>query len=195
MNEIEVNGRTYVDKEELLALIKEHKMKARAGKEPGFIEKDDGKRHAAFLALNHLEAAIRYKDALEAAKHRTVTLETVKERAEKLKMQRAIIAIADSECGERTMKYFVAWIKGAKDGDSVPLFSTDWESAMAFDDAGFAKIQAEKIRPYFDEKDSVEVVRYSDISSVVGRRLMFAIFTNEMEADHDKNYAPSEEEE
>lgn len=213
MNEIEVNGRAYVDKKELLALIKEHKMKARAGEEPGFIEKDEGKRLAAFLALNHLGAAIRYKDAVEAAKHRTVTFERVKGRAEKLKKQRAIIVIADGDGGERTMSYFVAWVKvkdgkaalngvhkrllrsGLKAGDSVPLFSTDWERAMVFDDTEFAKIQAEKIRPYFDEKDSVKVVRYSDICSIAGRRLLFAILTNEMEADPDKNYAPSEEEE
>jgi hypothetical protein len=60
--EINVNGRVYVDKEQLMQLIKDEKKYTLAGTEPGYICDDEGQRTAAFLALNHLGALLRKKE-------------------------------------------------------------------------------------------------------------------------------------
>lgn len=151
MNMIEVDGKKYVDREELLALIKEHKQKAKEGKEPGFIEEDKDKRMAAYLALNHLGAALR-------------TDEERKESIERLKKGRKMICHYDAN-GE--VSFFSFWCKhvaeqnedykkvmrrlGINEGESVPVFTTNEKEAMIFEHADMADFQIEKITGMYGE--------------------------------------------
>ena len=141
ITEIELNGRKYVDKEELRALIREHKKKAKAGTEPGFIEWDNGKKEAAYMALNRLGAV----------------LTTDKEREESMRriLNTPKIIVHFDENGDAA--FFRMWCKnsplkkelGLKEGDSVPVFSTEYEDALVFQDAGMAQKQIEKIGKMF----------------------------------------------
>lgn len=63
--EITVNGRVYVDKEELSALIKSEKMKFLDGTKKGYIAKEESERIAAMLSLNRLQAILHREEAGE----------------------------------------------------------------------------------------------------------------------------------
>ena len=202
INEIEVDGKKYVDKEELGSLIKEHKAKTKEGTEPGFIEENEEKRLAGYLALNHLQSVIFSDEAMDRAK----------KRVDKMKKQRVIVAFTTKEDGSRQADYFTAWIKmnpelpekvqkqlidiGLTEDKSAPMFSSEWEEAMVFDDPEFAKIQAERVRAFFDENDEVISVPYLHIAIKSGRRLLDAMFRNEKDAEESGvEYSPSEEDE
>ena len=141
VTEIDLNGRKYVDKEELRALIKEHKKKAKAGTEPGFFEQNSGKRLAAYMALNHLGAALATDEERETAMRNI------------LNSPKIIVHL--NENGDAA--FFRMWCKnsplkkelGLKEGDSVPVFSTEQEDALVFADAGMAQKQIEKITGMF----------------------------------------------
>ena len=141
VTEIELNGRKYVDKEELRALIKEHKKKTKEGTEPGFIEQDSGKRLAGYMALNHLGAALTTNEERETAMRNI------------LNSPKIIVHL--DENGDAA--FFRMWCKnsplkkelGLKEGDSVPVFSTEQEDALVFADAGMAQKQIEKIGKMF----------------------------------------------
>ena len=141
VTEIELNGRKYVDKEELRALIKEHKKKTKEGTEPGFIENDSGKRRAAYMALNHLGAALTTDEEREESMRRI------------LNSPKIIVHL--DENGDAA--FFRMWCKnsplkkelGLKEGDSVPVFSEKYEHALVFADAGMAQKQIEKIGKMF----------------------------------------------
>lgn len=209
MNEIEVNGRTYVDKEELLSLIKEHKMKARVGKEPGFIEEEEGKRMAAFMALNHLQAEICEREAMEAAKRNIAQLD--EEKLPKIPPEDANrIFFGDREkeygfvrvttpCGQVTWLH--AWVcadermperllkkcreMGIPYGEPVPLLVDDFEDALAFTDPVVAEFQAKRVRRFLHNSDKVEAVtrpRRYRYPTQAARRLLKAIFR---EDDHE----------
>lgn len=189
LKEITVDGRVYVDKKELRELIREHKWKARKGEEPGFIEKDEGKRNAAFLALNHLQAA------LMSDEERIVCFdEVMKKRAEK-KGHAAIVAITkdEKEPDGYAMDYFVMWSKlmpdspelikkafeacDLKEGDSMPMWCNDPAQAMEFDDYGFAKETAKKIKEqFFNVEDEVFAAHYEEILTESGRKFIRSLF-------------------
>lgn len=141
ITEIELNGRKYVDKEQLRALIKEHKKKAKEGTEPGFIERDSGKRLAAYMALNHLGAALTTDEEREAAMRRI--------------MNSPKIIVHFDENGDAA--FFRMWCRnsplikefGIREGDSVPVFSTEYRDALVFKDGEMAKKQLQKIRALF----------------------------------------------
>lgn len=141
VTEIELNGRVYVDKEELRALIREHKKKAKAGTEPGFIEEDSKKRLAAVMTLNHLGAE------LITDKERETAMRNI------LNSPKIIVHLDENG----NASFFRMWCKnsplkkelGLKEGDSVPVFSTEQEDALVFSDAGMAHKQIEKITELF----------------------------------------------
>ena len=141
VTEIELNGRVYVDKEELRALIKEHKKKTKEGTEPGFIEWDNGKKEAAYMALNRLGAA------LTTDKERETAMRNI------LNSPKIIVHLDKNG----NASFFYMWCKnsplkkelGLKEGDSVPVFSTEQEDALVFEDAGMAQKQIEKITELF----------------------------------------------
>ena len=158
MKEINVDGRVYVDKEELMELIKKHKKLSLEGKEKGFIEGDAGKRMSAFLALNHLGATLR----TEPPKH-------------------AAIAVVSEE----GLAYFSHWEKLSKDmpkplrdmfavcgvhgGDSMPKFTDDPSKAMEFDDFDFAREMAKRIERF---TGNAYAVRYDSIQNEECRELL-----------------------
>ena len=141
VTEIELNGKKYVDKEELRALIREHKKKTKEGTEPGFIEQDSGKRIAAYMALNHLGAALTTDEEREESMRRI------------LNSPKIIVHLDE----KGNAAFFRMWCKnsplkkelGLKDGDSVPVFSERYEDALVFADAGMAQKQIEKISRLF----------------------------------------------
>lgn len=141
VKEIELNGRKYVDKEGLRALIKEHKKKTKEGTEPGFIEWDNGKKEAAYMALNHLGAALTTDEEREEAMRNILN-------------SPKIIVHLDENGGA---SFFRMWCRnsplkkelGLKEWDSVPVFSERYEDALVFADAGMAQKQMEKIGKMF----------------------------------------------
>lgn len=191
LTEINVDGRVYVDKEELRKLIGEHKCETLKGEKHGFIEKNEERRRAGYMALNHLQSVIFSDEAMDAAK----------KRVDKMKKQRVIIAFTTDKSGERKMDYFTAWIKmksdlpekvrkqlqeiGLKENESAPMFASDWQEAMVFDDAEFAKKQAERVKEFFDENDEVISVPYLHIATKGGRRLLNAIFSEDSAKEDD----------
>lgn len=174
IKEITVDGRVYMDKEELRELVKEYKHKYFEGKEPGFMCDDEGKRISAFVALNHLQAALLND------KERDEMYERAKKRVERQKKHDAIIAITRDEDGSYTMEYFIEWttlFKGTKREMRVPIFGDVPAFAMEFDDTEFAKEQAKKIKErFFNDEDTVAAVPYTDILTEVGRDLLMALF-------------------
>lgn len=61
LKEITVDGRVYVDKVELLKLIKDEKKRHRESKEKGYLHSDREKAFAAEFSLNHLAVLINKK--------------------------------------------------------------------------------------------------------------------------------------
>ena len=141
VTEIELNGRKYVDKEELRALIKEHKKKTKEGTEPGFIEQDSGKRLAGYMALNHLGAELTTDDERKEAMWNILN-------------SPKIIVHLDENGGA---SFFRMWCKnsplkkelGMEEWDSVPVFSERYEDALVFADERMAQKQMEKISKMF----------------------------------------------
>ena len=174
IKEITVDGRVYVDKEELRSLIKDYKKKFMAGTEEGFIEEDKGKRYASFFALSHLQAALLND------KEREEMYDRAKKRVERQKHHDAIVAITKGEDDSYEMEYFVKWIvifRGTKREKRVPIFGDVPAFAMEFDDKEFAEATAEKIKKrFFNDEDTVMAVPYADIMTEAGRSLLMALF-------------------
>lgn len=62
LDEVTVDGRVYVDKEQLMALIKEEKRLSMEGTEPGYMMPKKQQRIAAMLALNRLSVLLRKRE-------------------------------------------------------------------------------------------------------------------------------------
>lgn len=200
LTEINVDGRVYVDKKELVKLIRKHKRKARVGQETGFIEEEEGKRMAAFMALNHLQAQICEREAMEAAERNVAQVDEEKrvenrEQKNPEKRKRVIVAFTTGKDGVRRMDYFSAWIRmkpelpekvrtqlkeiGLKEEESAPMFASDWKDAMVFTDPEFAKIQTERVRAFFSDGDDVVALPHADVQTEKMRRFLLAIFSGD----------------
>lgn len=174
LNEITVNGRVYVDKEELRKLIREHKKKADEGTEAGFIEPDKGKRMAAVMALNHLGSVLTTKEERDA-------------EMERIRRKQKVIFHYDKEKDEFT--YFRFWCKNTPDkgkefkalmeeigigeGQSVPVFSSEPGDAMRFADTDAASGCKAKIEELFPVMaDNLHISVWDIPMSEAGRRLL-----------------------
>lgn len=208
LREITVDGRVYVDKKELVKLIREHKKETKAGKKPGFIEEDEGKRLSAYMALNHLQAKVCEREAMEAAK-RNVAQPDEEKRAEVPPEDAKRIFFGDGEkeygfvrvttpCGQVTWLH--AWVcadermperllktcheMGIPYGEPVPLLVDDFEDALAFTDPVVAEFQAKRVCKFLHNIDKVEAVtrpRRYRYPTQAAWRLLKAIFR---EDDH-----------
>lgn len=200
LREITVDGRVYVDKKDLVKLIREHKKETKAGKKPGFIEEDEGKRLSAYMALNHLQARVCEREAMEAAKRNIAQMDE-KKRAEDRehknaeKRKRVIVAFTTGKDGARKMDYFAAWVRlkpelpekvrkqlqdiGLKEEESAPMFASDWENALVFTDPEFAHVQAERVKAFFGKGDDVVALPFGDVQTESVRRLLLAIFSGD----------------
>lgn len=161
LEEITLNGKQYVSKDELRALIREEKNKALAGTEPGYIEPKKGRRLAAFLALNRLGALINKRE-IDQYTHENIT------------NQKHIIMSVNMDMQECFL-YFRGWCDHVpgRSGD-VPIFSEDPNDAVEYDDYATARKIAKQIRNEFPEmKFAVE--KRGRVRIETGLRLLHAI--------------------
>lgn len=189
LTEINVDGRVYVDKEELRKLIVEHKCETLKGEKHGFIEKNEEKRRAGYMALNHLQAA------LMSDEERIVCLDKMMKKSAEKKGHAAIVAITkdEKEPDGYAMNFFVMWSKlmpdspesikqvfdacGFKEGDPIPMWIDDPVQAMEFDDYGFAQETAKKIKEkFFSDEDQVFAAHYEEIQTESGRKFIRSLF-------------------
>ena len=152
MDEVIINGKKYVSKDELKALIKQHKRETNKGTTPGFINENPKQRMAGVWALQHLYSVIFHDEAMAAIKN-------------------GIIVYEDNILGRA---YFSRWCKG------TPVFSDDHNDAMYFDDVGMAEKVCERICkewPHLKENLSVHKV-YKGIHETAEDRLLRILFDN-----------------
>lgn len=154
MDEVIVNGKKYVSKDELKALIKQHKRETNKGTTPGFINENPKQRMAGVWALNHLGSVIFHDEAMAAIKN-------------------GIIVYEDEETRRNNERlYFRMFCKGN------PVFSNDAQDAMYFDDVGMAQKVCEKIGnecPALKDGLSVHKV-YKGCHETAEDRLLKALF-------------------
>ena len=206
LTEINVDGRVYVDKKELVKLIREHKKETKAGKKPGFIEEEEGKRMAAFMALNHLQAEICEREAMEAAERNVAQVD--EEKLPKIPPEdenRIFFGDGEKEygfvrvttpCGQ--VAWLQAWVcadermperllkkcreMGIQYGEPVPLLVDDFEDALAFSDPDVSEFQAMRVRRFLHNIDKVEAVtrpRRYRYPTQAARRLLKEIFSGD----------------
>ena len=111
------------------------------------------------------------------------------------KQKRVIVAFTTGKDGARKMDYFAAWVRmkpelpekvrkqlqdiGLKEEESAPMFASDWNDAMVFTDLEFAKIQAERVKAFFNDGDDVVALPYADVQTEKLRRFLLAIFSGD----------------
>lgn len=168
---ITIDGEQYVNKRDLLAVIKEMKRLHMDGTEPGYIETKKGRKIAAMLALNKLGAVLNYKEAMAVAEERVKAIE--KEKAEKERGNRSIILNASGEC----FLYFRGWCKhiAGYDGKCVPVFSEDPNDAVEYDTVGHAARMIDQIKEEYPDLD-LKPVKQSMPRTENGLRILHAIY-------------------
>lgn len=126
LKEITVDGRVYVDKVELLKLIKDEKMRHRESKEKGYLHSDREQAFAAEFSLNHLAVLINKKFYEEV--HRRIE-------------SKVIVTL-----GKESFLYFKGWcvyVPG-REGKNTPVFSEDPKEAVLFgEEDGCEKVERE----------------------------------------------------
>ena len=117
LTEIVVDGKTYVDKQELLALISSEKKKCMAGIEPGYINPKKNQRIAATMSLNHLGVLVNKPFYDELHKD----------------MFRYLVASSGGEDG--LTLYLRGWCEHVPgmNGKEMPVFGPDPHEAVRFD--------------------------------------------------------------
>lgn len=134
LDEITVDGKIYIDKRQLMALIREEKQKNLQGTEKGYIRKEEGQRIAAMLALNHL-AAIINKKYYDTVVHPRINSH--------------LIVTTGPEC----FLYFKGWcyhVPG-REGKPTPTFSEDPNDAVTFADLDQCECTASSITREFPQ--------------------------------------------
>ena len=116
LKEITVDGRVYVDKAELLQLIKDEKKRHRESKEKGYLHKDRENALAAEFSLNHLAVLVN-KKYYEEVHHR---------------IESKVIVVLGKECF-LYLKGFCTHVPG-RDGKQTPVFTEDPREALLMQD-------------------------------------------------------------
>lgn len=162
LEEINVDGKTYVSKAELRALIKSEKDKVLAGTEKGYIQPKKGRRMAAFCALNHLGALINKRE-IDQYKHDNIT------------HQKYIIMSVNMDKQECFL-YFRGWCNHVpgKDGD-VPIFTEDPTEAVEYAEVVTARKIAEQIVSEYPML-KLEAVPRGRVRIETGLRMLHAIY-------------------
>ena len=116
LKEITVDGRVYVDKVELLKLIKDEKKRHLDSKEKGYLHSDRDKALAAVFSLNHLAVLIN-KKYYEEVHHR---------------IESKVIVTLGAE-SFLYFKYFCTHVPG-REGKQTPVFTEDPKEALLMQD-------------------------------------------------------------
>ena len=118
LEEITVNGKTYVSKTDLMAIIRQEKKKCREGTEPGYMNRKKKERIAAELSLNHLGVLVnnRYYDFVV---HPRIN-------------SHVIVSL-----GADGFIYLRGWCKHVtgREGQETPVFTDDPKEAKRFEDS------------------------------------------------------------
>lgn len=127
LDEVNVNGRDYVDKEQLLKLIKDEKKRHMDGTESGYLHQSKEQKFAASFALNHLAVLIRKK-----------FYEALCEDISKF------VIVAG---GDQVLMYFRGWCGAVpgEHGKPMPVFSAYASEGMRFDTFEDAKDTLQEI--------------------------------------------------
>lgn len=123
LDEITIDGREYVDKKELLALIKDEKKRHMEATEPGYLHQKKSHKIAAAGSLNRLAVLVnkRFYDELNKD------------------VCKILIACAGGENG--LIAYFRGWCNHVpgEAGKPMPVFSEDPHDAVRFESRDEAK--------------------------------------------------------
>ena len=160
LEEIELNGKKYISKAELNALLRSEKRKVLDGTEPGYVEPKKGRRMAAFLSLNHLGVLVNKRE-LDQYKHDNIT------------HQKHIIVSVDMEKQECFL-YFRGWCNHVpgRSGD-VPIFTEDPTEAVEYEEEVTANKIAEQIKNEYPHM-KLGVVRRGRVRIETGLRRLHA---------------------
>lgn len=162
LEEINLDGKIYVNKAELRALIKSEKGKVLAGTEKGYIEKQKGRRIAAFLALNHLSMLINKRE-IDQYKHDNIT------------HQKHIIMSVNME-EQECFLYFRGWCNHVPGSTGyVPIFTEDPTEAVEYDEEVTARKIADQIISEYPMM-KLEVVRRGRVRIELGLRKLHEMY-------------------
>lgn len=117
LDEVTVNGRVYVDKVQLLQLIRDEKRKCTEGTETGYIMPKKKQRIAATLALNHLATLV------DKRRYNRIH--------EEINDPRYVVLATGSPDGN--FLYFRGWCELVEPGKSTPVYSEDPNDAVLYE--------------------------------------------------------------
>ena len=143
IKEIAVDGEVYVNKEELMDLIRGEQKRYREGTEPGYLNLKKKQAISVDLALNHLKVLLckRFYDQLRAD------------------MFQYLIAGKSDETG--TLVYFSHWCMYTPDREGqVPVFVQDPNEAHRFDNREMAQATVAAIHADWPEQD-IGIVQFA----------------------------------
>ncbi len=159
LEEITVNGKVYVNKKQLLQLIRDEKHRHWEATETGYLHKKEKQRLAAVGSLNHLAVLIN-KPFFEALHE---------------DMFKYIVASGDGEKGQ--LLYFRGWCQHVpgEEGNPTPVFSEDPHDAVRFEDRNGA---LELIRQIREEHPGIDLnpVQAGWTRQRYGLRMIHAMF-------------------